>query len=177
MPNWCSCMLTITGPKKDLAAFEATMNKPDHDGKPATFSFHQTVPMPRCILRGEMSFEEQRKSKGANWYDWSVRYWGTKWDAAEPCVKRTRNSIRISFDTAWSPPAPWLESVSKFFPNLIFRLACSESGMAFYGTLTAQEGSVEDDMKEITPPDPDDPESMDPDWEEFMSKEGVGTGG
>jgi hypothetical protein len=52
-----------------------------------------------------------------------IMYWGTKSDAIEPTVYLEdieKDTIKYTFDTAWTPPNIWLICVSKIFKNLEF---------------------------------------------------------
>jgi hypothetical protein len=100
------------------------------DHEEGTFCFHQTVPMPADVFRGNLGSREEALYPGEkNWYGWAVANWGTKWSNydTEP-VETTSRSINIDFVTAWSPPDKWLEAVSKKFPNLKFSLSYSIEG-------------------------------------------------
>ena len=67
MPNWCWNHLEISGDEKQLQEFvEKSINAHEE----TEFSFEGTLP------RGD------RK----DWYDWSLKNWGTKWDACEPDI-------------------------------------------------------------------------------------------
>lgn len=146
MPNHCSNQLVITGPKKDRDAFMATLkNKGYHtDHEEGTFCFHQTVPMPESVFRGNLGAAEEAKYPGdKNWYGWACDHWGTKWPNYDTCpVETTPRSIKVQFFTAWGPPDKWLEAVSKLFPNLKFANHYSIEGGNGEGTLIAIDGDV-----------------------------------
>jgi hypothetical protein len=70
----------------------------------------------------------------ANWYDFAVNEWGTKWDVGGDDGMLTEdgpNALRMSFDSAWAPPVPAMEK----FMDQGFRvkLVYWESGMCFCG--------------------------------------------
>jgi hypothetical protein len=70
----------------------------------------------------------------ANWFDFAVNEWGTKWDVGGDDGMLTEdgpNAIRMSFDSAWAPPVPAMEK----FMDQGFRvkLVYWESGMCFCG--------------------------------------------
>jgi hypothetical protein len=72
----------------------------------------------------------------ANWYDWRVANWGTKWDVTardngDPAVTDDGLGVQFSFCSAWAPP---LEFYNKM-QELGFRVDAFyyESGMAFCG--------------------------------------------
>ena len=58
-----------------------------------------------------------------NWYDWSVRNWGTKWNACRVeigDISESDSAVDISFDTAWSAPFPIFEAIAAKFRHLAF---------------------------------------------------------
>jgi hypothetical protein len=70
----------------------------------------------------------------ANWYDWCVNEWGTKWDVGGEGDQASQDSptdIRMNFDSAWAPPIAAMEK----FQDLGFKvkLVYWESGMCFCG--------------------------------------------
>jgi hypothetical protein len=70
----------------------------------------------------------------ANWYDYCVNEWGTKWDVGgdgDQANTDGPNAIRMNFDSAWAPPVAAMEK----FQDLGFRvkLIYWESGMCFCG--------------------------------------------
>jgi len=83
MPNWCYNTATIKHDDKEMI-----------DGIQKVIDEH-----------GEF-FNYIRPNPAGEWqYDWSVENWGTKWDAEvnEP-DRIDDNTIRVNFDSAWSPP-------------------------------------------------------------------------
>jgi hypothetical protein len=112
MPNWCSNSLTITGTPDDI-----------HDmlTEIPTFSFSKIV--------GEAP-------DPANWYEWNLENYGTKWDCLETnwawctVVADTKYlQLFVRFDSAWSPPTPVVKSLSAKHPNLKITHAYCEIGM------------------------------------------------
>ncbi|WP_332119578.1 hypothetical protein [Azorhizobium caulinodans] len=56
-----------------------------------------------------------------DWYDWSVRNWGTKWNAALTSVDDLEpDTRRILFDTALSMPEPIFRELGRRHPQLEF---------------------------------------------------------
>ena len=51
----------------------------------------------------------------AEWYGWSCKNWGTKWNAYSI---RTKRGGKISFQTAWSTPVPVIKALSRTFPDV-----------------------------------------------------------
>ena len=56
------------------------------------------------------------------WYDWSYKYWGTKWNSCDVYIDDKTNLI--SFQTAWSVPGPILEA---------FAYLCDKYNVTFEG--------------------------------------------
>jgi hypothetical protein len=182
MPNWCCNYLKVTGPKKDLDAFKATLNSPDPDQKGAVvpFSFAQTVPPPANMSRDSLSMEETAKLKEQgipHWYDWQSENWGCKWDACEVSVEVQPKSVEVHFDTPWGPPQAWMRKASAAHPKLKFVLHCCEGGMGYYGTLTAKAGVVDEDISDFPKDTYDDDGNVTGEVEKFVEKYGIGVGG
>ena len=60
-----------------------------------------------------------RKFGHANWYEWSIENWGTKWNAYD--VKRVSETV-VRFNTAWSAPTKIIAALAKKHPDEIIRL-------------------------------------------------------
>lgn len=71
------------------------------------------------------------KEHSKNWHSRHVEKWGTKWDACDITYSLDPELLEYKFLTAWSPPKPWLESVSQKYPMLQFTLLASEPGCGF----------------------------------------------
>ena len=101
MPNWVHNNLQITGPKEDIAAVKAQLNKPFemlHDNWNTETQEHENVltvysepifAFYNIIAPTDLeTYHLQKDPKaegmydGDNWYNWNLRNWGTKWDVA-----------------------------------------------------------------------------------------------
>jgi hypothetical protein len=82
---------------------------------------------------------EQMQFRGSHWYDFNVREWGAKWDVGvshddeypdtellEHISKGEDQWLVYKFNTAWSPPAPAIEKLSKLVPNCVVTLSFEE---------------------------------------------------
>jgi hypothetical protein len=78
-------------------------------------------------------------------YDWCIKNWGTKWglyaveldeDDADPEQER----LLYHFQSAWSPPIPVIEAMSKRFPSLTFALDYFEGLGGFMGSCEYEHG-------------------------------------
>jgi hypothetical protein len=84
----------------------------------------------------------------ADWYNWSIANYGTKWDINAEIDSESETEIVYMFDSAWAPPVAFVQFVSEKFPNLKFVLEYDEPGMCFRGTATAVNGEVDDQCEE-----------------------------
>lgn len=154
MPNWCSNILQVRGQPKEIQRFVKKACK-----RKDVLSFDKFVPYPdefkrrdreaaavgRLIEKKELPpIARINDSFNSGGYDWRVVNWGTKWDA-----NKVGSNIDLSggcadyfFDTAWAPPIPVVEKMSKDFPGLKFTLQYEESGMGFEGEIVYQGGEV-----------------------------------
>jgi len=78
--------------------------------------FNVLVPMPLNIWKGDLGTNEEKAFGKKNWNDWSHENWGTKWNAyygkkSDEFIARTESTLTIRFQTAWSPPRPWLAAL------------------------------------------------------------------
>jgi hypothetical protein len=116
MPNWCSNGVTIT--HEDSAKITA-LAEAFKEGK---FCNH-VIPVPEDlqIVAGRVGADDnpdqielERRTKEnlekygvANWYDFCVGRWGTKWDVTAECgvdITDDGRTMTASFESAWSPP-------------------------------------------------------------------------
>ena len=78
-------------------------------------------------------------------YDWERENWGCKWGAQNPTiVDQWEGHVEFEFDTAWSPPMEFLETVAKRLPGLLMILEYEEPGCAFKRLAKFQGEACED---------------------------------
>lgn len=139
MPNWCHNRMRVIGAPDEVEKFRlAVMKQPDSflDANDEDLSFHSTVPQPK--------FSNDRNDE--RWYAWRVARWGTKWQPSDVTLTRVNETtILYDFQTAWSPPIPWLEETVTQFQNLRFELWYAEEGMGFAGITTFESGEKADE--------------------------------
>ena len=145
MPNWCNNTVEINhpDPAKMYALVEAI-----NEGNFCKF----VIPVPESlnIIAGragaddnpeQIALEAAEKSNlekygFANWYDYCVAKWGTKWDV-DPYEKveyddqHDKDGIVFGFDSAWSPPTGVYEALLE--QGYSVRGYYYESGMAYCG--------------------------------------------
>lgn len=141
MPNWCYNTVTLkhSDPEMLVRAREALVN-----GKFLN-EFHP-VPEDLRIVAGRAGADDspeqidlvaretanRAKYGYANWYDWCVNEWGTKWDVQDEGAEVQDGVLTTSFDSAWAPPTQAYGRLE----DLGFEVCAHyyEPGMAFCGT-------------------------------------------
>ena len=141
MPNWCNNYLELE--HEDPAMIERA-KKAFAEGK--LLAEFCPVPESLHIVAGRVGDpDEQKKLEEdtarniathgyANWYDYCVNEWGTKWDVGGDGDQASQDSptdLRMNFDSAWAPPTAAMDK----FMDLGFKvkLVYWESGMCFAG--------------------------------------------
>ena len=142
MPNWCSNHITVRG--TDPAAIKRLADAFDNGEFCGT-----VVPMPEelNITSGSLGdpvaqAELEAKSAAnlekhgfANWYDFNVAKWGTKWEIGGNGTEAERDEDGLGFsapfDSAWSPPIGVCEAlVEQGFEVVLYYY---EPGMGYCG--------------------------------------------
>jgi hypothetical protein len=89
-------------------------------------------PEPFALVAREMA--NLAKYGAKNWYDWNIANWGTKWDVDDKDFgdfEEDGNSVRLGFDTAWSPPIEFYEGMERLGFEVVAYYY--ESGVGFCG--------------------------------------------
>ena len=142
MPNWCSNHITVRG--TNSAAIKRLADAFDAGEFCGT-----VVPMPEelNITSGFLGdpvaqAELEAKTKAnlekygyANWYDFNVAKWGTKWEIGGDGIEAERDEDGLGFsapfDSAWSPPIGVAEAlVEQGFEVVLYYY---EPGMGYCG--------------------------------------------
>mgnify|MGYP000915194532 FL=1 len=141
MPNHVISRIVIFGEKESIAAFVAAAKKDgewdinalypnplagfsspvrivpreEYDKQP------EDIPLIGRAMTQEMHDRFVKQYGTADWYDWALRHWGTKWgvyDIEEESV--TDTEVILTYSTAWSPATGLWAKVSELFPTLTF---------------------------------------------------------
>jgi len=74
--------------------------------------FSILVPEPLNLWRGNEGSTHEKAFGERLGMVWAREHWGTKWNASRSKpAERDDGSMTVSFDTAWSPPYPWLAAL------------------------------------------------------------------
>lgn len=72
-----------------------------------------------------------------------INQWGTKGNSMSPAlITDTPNNLLYSISTAWSPPIPIIEKLSKKFPKLKMTIRFWECGAGFKGKYVFKNGTA-----------------------------------
>lgn len=134
MPNWVDNYLTVSKEAKKYI-----VNKEDE------VDFEILIPMPEEIRNTTSPCEEDKylmnKYGASNWYDWSVKNWGCKWNACENFIEEVGDDeIRLTFATPWAVPMAWLKKLAEM--KIDFHLAWYEE-QGYRGIITAEDGLID----------------------------------
>lgn len=90
---------------------------------------------------GEQYYENIDKYGSANWYDWCIRKWGTKWNAYEV----EWGYDYVCFQTAWSGVPELVAKLSKKFPDIAMDYYYADEDIGRNcGQIAFQDGKVID---------------------------------
>ena len=140
MPNWCNNSVVLK--HQDPAMIERARKAFNGEGLLQEF-----IPVPQELIdtvSGSMgedkreAHEAQQKANVekygyANWYDFCVSEWGTKWEigADGNPAQDIPGGLMLGFDSAWSPPIAAYEKLLEM--GFEIEAMYYESGMAFAG--------------------------------------------
>jgi len=170
MPNWCGNTLTLTHEDTEMIV---RAKRAFAEGE----FLNEFIPVPEDlkIVAGSVSDPDEQarltaqeqynraKFGYANWYDWCVNEWGTKWDVGDSqgINSCTDHELIVYFDSAWSPPIAAYEKLI----DLGFTVYANyyESGCAYAGIFEDGYDDYYDlsgldsgDVQQQLPPDLDD---------------------
>lgn len=132
MPNHVTSILVVSGDEQQRQAmFEAIKN--DEIGL-GSIDFNKLIPMPDTIFRGNLGQAERTKYGSANWYDWSIANWGTKWNSYgydDVTTPKEFDGERMEFQTAWSYPAPIIAALAEKYPDLHFEVKWADEDFGY----------------------------------------------
>ena len=140
MPNWCNNSVEIY--HEDPAMIERVRTAFNGEGLLQEF-----IPVPQALrdtVSGSMGEDKRAEHEAqqaanvekygyANWYDFCVNEWGTKWEigADGNPAQDIPGGLMLGFESAWSPPIAAYEKLTE--QGFRIRAMYYESGMAFAG--------------------------------------------
>lgn len=185
MPNWCTTKMTITGDAQELKKFLDGIAKTD-DGEYSILDTYYPCPEVLCNtvsgwfsdpVEAEKHIAQEAENIAnygyANWYDWRVAKWGTKWgDRESRLMMYTTNEAEFRLISAWTPITIGMMEVSTQFPSLYFVMEHDEEAGDYMGCEVIKDGNIlcESFCAPCNEYDKDfyDESAEDP-WEEYMN--------
>ena len=88
-----------------------------------TWAHAQLAENPTLADIGRTMLSNMSEHGATNWYDWSLKYWGTKWNAYHGHIRQEVASLGdefelvLEFSTAWSPPEPVYAHLAKLYAD------------------------------------------------------------
>lgn len=160
MPNWCANSLSLTATnaqsEQKLSEIVQELSRAQSaDEEPKFCELIKPVPPALLITAGHLGDEKEQaelekkstenlKTYGyANWYDFCVVEWGTKWDIrANPNdFEFDGKTLTFHFDTAWSPPMGIYYALEEM--GFTVQATYIEQGMGYLGYYTQGEDVCE----------------------------------
>ena len=140
MPNWCNNSVEIY--HDDLKMIERVRTAFNGEGLLQEF-----IPVPKELtdtVSGSMGEDKREAHEAqqaanvekygyANWYDFCVNEWGTKWEigADGNPAQDIPGGLMLGFESAWSPPIAAYEKLTEM--GFRIRAMYYEGGMAYAG--------------------------------------------
>lgn len=93
------------------------------------------------IKLGQMALNNLAKYGSTDWYEWSLKNWGCKWNASNTYLSSDRKVIE--FETPWSPRFPVIVALSKKFPELKITYEYADEQPGYYtGMIVIKGGEI-----------------------------------
>ena len=145
MPNWCMNAVVIRPLNEDDAALLQRIVET------RAGLLNALVPMPDAIRNTTSPQPDPDLGRTltelygyADWYNWAVGNWGTKWDPSDIHAEwrpgeGEYGTFKATFSTAWSPPlivgplGHWVRAFESVLDRYYIEAAYWESGMRFCG--------------------------------------------
>jgi hypothetical protein len=137
------CPVKIVTPaqlKKELAEIKERLDKDPHSILGATHG-----------ITKKMQAEYLKKYGACDWYDWSAKNWGTKWNAYSQSTTvdvpegddESDIEVQFMFDTAWSTPYEVLNTLSEQYPTVEVKVEYADEDCGYNcGIYTLKNGDV-----------------------------------
>ena len=128
----------ITQIVKDLISYSG-MNKGLNE---PTFKTKKDI-----VDYGKQAIDNIIKYGAMDWYDWSIKNWGTKWNACDTCYNENSPN-EIWFNTAWNDVRNLILEMSRNHPENTFYYTYSEEQMGYYdGKATIKNGEFLEEIQ------------------------------
>jgi hypothetical protein len=94
----------------------------------------------KVVELGKKCLENAEKYGAMNWYEWSIKNWGTKWNSS--CT--VFGDKTIEFDTAWDPATPVIQKISEQNPEIKMAFMYADEEIGYHtGYMLITNGHVD----------------------------------
>ena len=150
MPNWCDNILTIDGPKDKMDDLFRAIGIVDNK----LWDFDKLILTPPALLSQTCPIKDDEQKKRniemfghEDWWYWRIANWGCKWPVEINEIDKTdlegdKYSMRIAFDSPWSPPTGIMRFLFETFPEVDYTLYYFEPGCGFQGEMIWEAGEL-----------------------------------
>lgn len=130
MPNHVENRLKIIGNIEQIKEVKEFLKGKYNDGTDHNIDFNKITPMPKWVYNKNLSYQDEEKYGKENcWLDWSIRNWGTKWNAYQSDLDDEENTIR--FMTAWNGVPELIKKLGYIFPKMEFEYAWASEDFGY----------------------------------------------
>ncbi len=91
----------------------------------------KTLTIDEILARGKQAVDNVLTYGAMDWYDWSCKNWGTKWNACRTQIPDTETA-EVYFDTAWSPVPQILLALTEKYPECVFDYEYAEEQAGYF---------------------------------------------
>lgn len=168
MPNWCKNGLHVEGDKAEVQRFKDGIKRTDEKYEIISsyvpcpdalqeiktgFATINEVRVERWTESGEgkervmEAVTPAREAEfiklygAADWYQWAVSNWGTKWSDCDTELESEYSGyLCFMFDSPWGSPHKAFDKIAKLFPKLKFILKYGQGETEFEGYVIWKNG-------------------------------------
>lgn len=133
MPNYIKNRLVIKGTSEQIEGVKNFL-KPkeptqwENQEESVAMDFNNITPMPKWVYQGNLGTKEEEKYGKENcWYEWSIKNWGTKWNA----FSSSSHDNIIEFETAWNGVPKLITKLGVIFPNIEFEYLFADEDIGY----------------------------------------------
>lgn len=81
------------------------------------------------IALGKQVYSNIEKYGSSDWYEWSYKHWGCKWNATNTFA--CEDGVTVYFDTPWGTPSEMMKTLAKMHPDISIKHDYAEEQIAF----------------------------------------------
>lgn len=130
MPNHVENRLKIIGNKNQIKEVKEFLKGKWNDETERNIDFNKITPMPKWVFSKNLRSEDEKKYGKENcWLEWSIKNWGTKWNAYQSDLEDEDNIIR--FMTAWNGVPELMKKLGFIFPEVEFEYAWASEDFGY----------------------------------------------